>query len=169
MTTRRGITLVELLATLSLLTLMSVISVSWMTTVLRSQSRSVVDANWGRASVSVLDLIGWDVLSVDRLDAGSASGVPRMGVEENVLRIRTRDGSGVGVHQYVFEPATGNLYRQDGGLKKGRVFLGLVEGFGIELELPSEQRLLPVLHVSLIGHDGHRVERTYILDREDVQ
>lgn len=169
MTTRPGITLIELLATLSLLTLMSVISVSWMTTVLRSQSMSDVDANWERASASVLDLIGRDVLSVDRLDSGSGSGVSRVGVGENTLRIRTRDSSGAGVCQYVFEPATGNMYRQNSGDGKGQVLLGFVEGFGVELELPSEQGALPILRVSLVGQDGRRVERAYILDREDVQ
>jgi len=169
MINRRGITLVELLATLSLLTLMSVISVSWMTTVLRSQTRSDLDANWGRASVSVLDLIGRDVLSVDRLDAGDGSGLPRVGVEENMVRIRTRDDSGAVVHRYVFDPLLGNMYRHDPGGDRGPVILGLVEEFGVELELPSEQISLPIMRVLLVGQDGRRVERAYILGREDVQ
>lgn len=172
MSTRRGITLIELLATLSLLTILSVVSVSWMTTVLRSHSRSTSQASWHRASVSVLDLIGQDVLTVDLLDTGGQSKTPRIVVTDNILRIRTRNQTGVGTQQYSFNQSSSELNRQFQGQRTQTnlvALLGETKAFVSALIPPSEERAMPILMVSLIAHDGREIHRTYILEREDVQ
>ena len=172
MNTRRAITLVELLATLSLLTIMSVVSVSWMTTVLRAQSRITTQADWHRASVAVLDLIGQDMITVDRLDTGGRSRTPRIVVEDNMLQIRSRDHNGVGTKQYSFDSNTYQIRRQRAGNRAQSnqiALLGDTEMFECVLEQPSEERAMPVLKVSLIATDGREAHRTYILALEDVQ
>ena len=172
MSTRRAITLVELLATLSLLTIMSVVSVSWMTTVLRAQSRSTSQADWHRASIAVLDLIGQDVLTVDRLDTGGRSRTPRIVVEDSTLRIRSRDENGVGIQRYAFDSNSNQIRRQQIGdrAQAGQIaLLGDTQVFECTLMLPSEERAMPVLNVWLVANDGREVHRTYILALEDVQ
>lgn len=172
MNTRRGITLIELLATLSLLTILSVVSVSWMTMVLRSQSRLTSQASWHRTSVEVLDLIGQDMLTVDRLNAGGRSNTPRIVVEDNIIRIRTRSHEGVGIQQYSFDQGSSELHRQYQGqqIQANQVALiGETQAFVCELMLPSEERAMPILTVSLVANDGREIHRTYILDREGVQ
>lgn len=172
MNTRRGITLIELLATLSLLTILSIVSVSWMTTVLRSQSRLTSQASWHRASVAVLDLIGQDVLTVDRLDTGGRSNTPRIVVEDNILRIRARDHEGLSTQQYSFDEGSSELHRQYQGQRRQAdqvALLGDTQAFVCELMLPSEERAMPILTVSLVANDGREVHRAFILDREDVQ
>lgn len=172
MNRRRGITLVELLATLSLLTIMSVVSVSWMTTVLRAQSRSTSQADWHRASIAVLDLIGQDVLTVDRLDTGNRSRTPRIVVEDNTPRIRTRNDNGVGTQRYILDPNTHQIRRQREGYRARSnpiALLGDTQVFECVLVLPSDERAMPMLNVSLVANDGREVHRAYILDLEDVQ
>lgn len=172
MNTRRGITLIELLATLSLLTILSIVSVSWMTTVLSSQSRLTSQASWHRASVAVLDLIGQDVLTVDRLDTGGRSNTPRIVVEDNILRIRTRGYEGVGTQQYSFDQGSSELHRQYQGQRRQAnqvALLGETKAFVCELMLPSEERAMPILTVFLVANDGREVHRVFILDQEDVQ
>jgi len=172
MNTRRGITLVELLVTLSLLTIMSVVSVSWMTTVLGAQTRLTSQADWHRASIAVLDLIGQDMLTVDRLDAGSRSRTPRIVVEDNTLSIRTRNDNGVGTQRYIFDPNTHQIRRQRVGERaqsNPTALLGDTQVFECVLAFPSDERAMPLLSVSLVANDGREVHRTYILDLEDVQ
>ena len=172
MISRRGITLVELLATLSLLAILMVVSVSWMTTVLRSQTQSMNQVRWSRASIAVLDLIGQDVLTVDRLDVNARRNSPRITVENNILRIRTRDGRGVGVQRYAIDASSNNIRRQRDGdrLPIGPVaLLGETKTLECVIVLSSEERAMPVLKVSIIANDGRDVHRTYILDLEDVQ
>ncbi len=172
MNTRRAITLVELLATLSLLTIMSVVSVSWMTTVLRAQSRTTSQADWHRASVAMLDLIGQDVMAVDRLDTGSRSRTPRIVVEDNTIQIRSRDHNGAGTQRYFFDSNTYQIRRQRAGdrAQAGQIaLLGDTQVFECVLEQPSDERAVPVLKVSLIATDGRESHRTYTLALEDVQ
>jgi len=169
---RRGITLVELLATLGLLAILMVVSVSWMTTVLRTQTRSTDQAGWSRASLAVLDLIGQDVLTVDRLDVNARRNSPRITAKNNSLQIRTRDGRGVGVQRYVFDSSTTSIRRlRDGDRSRvGRIaLLGETRALQCFIELPSQERAMPVLKVSIIADDGREVHRTYILYLEDVQ
>jgi len=172
MISRRGITLVELLATLSLLAILMVVSVSWMTTVLRSQARSTDQADWSRASLAVLDQIGQDVHTVDRLDVNARRNSPRITTEGNILQIRTRDDRGVGVQRYAFDSNAKSIRRQrdDDRSRTGLVaLLGETRALQCFIELPSEERAMPVLKVSIIADDGREVHRTYILDHEDVQ
>ena len=168
----RGVTLFELLATLSLLTILSIVSVSWMTTVLRSQSISTSQASWHRASVAVLDLIGQDILVVDRLDTRERSNTPRITVEDNILRIRTRSYEAVGTHLYSLDHGLSELHRQYQGQQRQATQIALIgeaQAFVCELMLPSVERAMPILTVSLVANDGREIHRTYVLDREDVQ
>lgn len=167
-----GLTLVELLATLSLLTIMSIISVSWMTTILRSQSLSTSKANWSRASIALLDLIGQDILIVDRLDTGGRSRLPRVRIVENNLVIRTRDHQGIGSQSYIFDIVSNEIHRIRASerIQSNQItLLGETTAFRCEIEIPSELRTLPVLRVSLIAVDGREIQRTFILEQEDVQ
>jgi len=169
---RPGITLIELLATLSLLTLLSVVSVSWMTTTLKSQSAAENNSNWARASGAVLDLIGQDLLTVDRLDTDGRSRKPRVTAEEHQLSIRSRSQLGVGAFHYVFEPISGKLHRRWNGKQESQeaiALLGRIDSFSAQMDMPSETQATPSLLVTLVSDDGQQIQRIYILDREDVQ
>lgn len=172
MKNHRGLTLVELLATLSVLTVLSIISVSWMTTILRSQSMATSKTNWSRASIALLDLIGQDILVVDRLDTGGRSRSPRVRIADDNLEIRTRDDHGIVTQSYGYDDETSEVQRRRANERAHReqiALLGETAAFTCEIELPSELRALPVLRVSLVAVDGRAVHRTYILEQEDAQ
>ncbi len=172
MSRNRGITLVELLATLSILAVFTVISVSWMSVVLRSQSDIAAEATWKRASLEVLDLIGQDVMVVDRLDTGGRLRPPRISVDQGVLYIRTRTHGEPVVWEYILDSEAQNFDRQrkgERGQKSLLPLLGDTEKFECSLVLPTDEVLVPYLYVMLESNDGRVVHRSFFLDREDVQ
>tara|TARA_R110002072_G_C7977582_1_gene535733 strand:+ start:9951 stop:10469 length:519 start_codon:yes stop_codon:yes gene_type:complete len=172
MSFRRGFSLIEMLVTLSVLTLLIMISVSWMTTMLRSQSITNNDANWKRASTAVLDRIADDIHTLDRLDVRSRSAGARIIADEKALRIQTRDQQGLTVHGYTFDHGSAAIYSSDQQTPMALdsiPLLGDVDSFECQIELPSDSRTLPTMTVVIRGIDGMSASRTFILGLEDVR
>jgi hypothetical protein len=172
MSCRRGVTLIEVLTVLSMLTLILIVSVSWMTSILKKQSTLSADANWRRASSRLLDIIEHDILTVDQLVAGSQRGVPRIEVIGDSIRIRSRDRFGIGTFVYAFYSQNGELIRHRANERADfdtAPLLGSVRSFNCSVEGPTADRVTPVLSVALISDTGLQVSRTITLRREDVQ
>jgi prepilin-type N-terminal cleavage/methylation domain-containing protein len=172
MNSRRGVTLIEVLVALSMLTLILIVSVSWMTSILKKQSTMSSDANWRRASSRLLETIEHDILTVDQLVIGSQRGVPRIEVLEGSIRIRSRDDSGIGTFVYALNSQSGELIRHRANERAGFdtvPVLGSVQTFNCSIEGPTADRVTPVLSVALISDTGLQVSRTITLRREDVQ
>lgn len=172
MMTRRGISLIEMLVTISILSLLMIVSVSWMTTMLRSQDVAGNNANWKRASSALLDRIAEDIHAVDRLEARSRQSGARIIVEGSVLRIETRDQQGLSVNRYIFNQELGAVHRIDQSASEALYpipLLGDVGSFECMMNLPSESRLVPTMIVSLQSMNGISARRTFVLDLEDVQ
>jgi len=172
MSYRRGFSLIEMLVTLSVLTLLIMISVSWMTTMLRSQSISESHANWRRASTALLDRIAEDIHTVDRLDVRSRSAGARIIADAGTLRIQTRDHQGITAHGYAFDQASASISNSDQRASSSLdsiPLLGDVDLFECQIELPSDTRTLPTMTVNIRGLDGLSASRTFVLDLEDVR
>lgn len=164
--------MIEMLVTLGLLSLLVMVSVSWMTTMLRSQSTEETNANWKRASTVLLDRIAEDIHTVDRLSARRQSGVARISVNEVALRIHSRGQEGITIHEYAFDQDSATIRRTDQQMNTSTdqiPMLGKAASFDCLIDLPSDQRSVPVLTISIQGLDGQLISRNYVLDREDVQ
>lgn len=172
MKTSRAMTLIELLVSLSLLAVISMIGASWMTMMLRTQSTAIADGAWDRSASAVLDLLERDIFVVDRLDVGGRGSTPRVGITDGILRIRTRDQGIAEVIEYTFNQEKNQITRSTIGAESrdaGPPLLGEVAEFSIDIELQSELTPLPILHTRLEHADGRSYERTFTLAVEDIR
>ncbi len=172
-TNQRGMTLIEMLVSLSLLAVLVTVAVSWMTSTLSRQGKDLEQSRWDRAAYMVLDQIGRDLSQVEMIDESRRRGNPRVWIDDEVLSIRTTDRGEPVTQQYVFDPAEGVVLRSIMGQRLRPVdqpaMLGQVSGLQLELVLPSNERVLPVLSVELRSDEGQSHRRTYVLRPEDVQ
>lgn len=169
MTARRGMTLVELLASLGLLASLVVVCVSWTTAMVRQQEDAGSRARWMMSAQAVLDSVARDLMSVDGLDPAAGGRVPRVVAGEAMLDVRTREAGWLGVVRY--EAADGVLRRMRGGQRTnhGVPMLGEVQVFGVSIEPADEEQVLPVLSVELESAQGWRAGRVFALSVEDVR
>jgi len=167
----RAMTLIELLVSLSLLAIISVVSASWMSMMLRTQSTVSADASWEGSGFAALGLIERDLLVVDRLDVGGRGDTPRVEIFDGKLRIRTRENRYVGVIEYSLDSTKKQIFRNTGTASRSAdpPLLGDVEEFSFEIEEQSEILPLPLLRVRLMSDNGSTMERTYMLVTEDLQ
>lgn len=168
----RAMTLIELLVSLSLLAVISVVAASWMTMMLRTQSTTSTDAVWDRSASAVFNLIARDIFVVDRLDVAGRGNVPRVEIADGKLRIRTRDRGYVGTVEYSFDPGEEQVTRSTIDTKpsgSAAPLLGDAKGFSFEIKEQSELVPFPVLRVRMERSDGLSLERTYTLAIEDTQ
>jgi len=172
-TNRRGMTLIEMLVSLSLLAVLVTVAVSWMTSTLSRQGKDLEQSRWDRAAYMVLDQIGRDLSQVETIDETRRRGDPRVWIEDEMLSIRTTDRGEPITQQYGFDPIEGVVLRSVLGQRVRTVdqpaMLGQVYGVQLELVLPSNERVLPVLSVELRSEGGQTLRRTYVLSSEDVQ
>lgn len=172
MKTSRAMTLIELLVSLSLLAVISMVGASWMSASLGTQSVASDDASWNRSAAAALGLIEQDLFAVDRLDSSGRRGMPRVEVDGPRLRIRTRDNGYTGVIEYLWNAEGKRIVRgpisEDSGGSEPPL-LGDVAVFSVQIEQQSEIVPLPVLRVWIERSDGHSLRRTYTLSIEDTQ
>src|SRR6056297_4114310 len=79
---RAGMTLVEMLVSLSLMAVLVTVSVSWMTNILERQGQDQEQSRWTRAAYSVLDQIGRDLNQIELIDDDLRRGEPRIWINE---------------------------------------------------------------------------------------
>ena len=172
-TNQWGMTLIEMLVSLSLLAVLVTVAVSWMTSTLSRQENDLEQSRWDRAAYMLLDQIGRDLSQVETIDEARRRGDPRVWIEDEVLSIRTTDRGEPITQQYAFDPAAGVVLRSILGQRTRPVeypaLLGQVDSLQLELVLPSNERVLPVLRVELRSDGGRILRRTYLLKPEDVQ
>jgi hypothetical protein len=165
-------TLIELLVSLLLLAVISVIMASWMSMTLRTQSTAAADSAWNRSATGVLALIERDLFAVDRLDVGARRNEPRVEWANGKLRIRTRDQGFVGKIEYRLDSGRGFILRKQVGERSQSnqpPLLGEVLVFVVVIEEQSEFASVPELHVRIERSDGLAIERVFTLTVEDLQ
>ncbi|MAO24071.1 MAG: hypothetical protein CMJ35_11700 [Phycisphaerae bacterium] len=169
-TLRCGFTLVEMLVTLSLLVVLILVSMSWVTNISRRQDQDLHRSNWQRAAYMVLDQFERDLMQVDMLDEMRRLGNPRVKIEPDDITIRTIELGHLVSVKYRFDQARQQLMRQaDSSHDTKTPLLGDVERFHVELLMPDEQHTLPELHLTIESLNGHRSSRVLTLTREAVQ
>lgn len=159
---KRGMTLIELLAALSILTAVSVAASSWTVAAARTSASVSRQLNWERAANAALDAIIGDLI------AGDFS-TDDIGVETNDDRliIRTRD-SGPVEHEYLVDD--GRLmrlsFKTDGtGERTGssvhttRVLVGGVTSWSVAID-EDEENEKRTLALTLVGPNGLQLTRS---------
>jgi prepilin-type N-terminal cleavage/methylation domain-containing protein len=161
MTTKRGMTMVELLLALVLLAGLMVAAASW-TQIAGTTGASVVHATrWRQAAETVLQLIHDDLATGDFAKGSTSSGSPRAQLVSGALIVRTR-GVVVGPveHEYRLDSFTGRmvLVERHGDGRKERLLLDQVLAF--TCTIIEKQTGLQVV---IICEDGTAVDRRYEL------
>lgn len=173
MNSRRGLTLIELLASLGLLSVLVVVCVSWVASSLRKQGWLTERARWDRAAYAVLDMIERDLLAIDELDPDlRARRVPRVSEEEVALRIRSRDRGWLGVIEYRWDERAQTLIRKHLGRQEPSSvipLLGQLADFEVEVVPTSDTQPYPRLQVTLADGQGWAIGRMFVLSEEDVR
>ena len=170
---RRGLTLVEMLITLSLLSVLVLISVSWMTTVISRQNRDQHRARWDRSAVMVLDQVDRDLMQIELIDESRRRGDPRVWIGDGALHIRTTKDGRVTTVSYIYQQQSQLLERVVTGApldESGSVpLIGEVHALRFELRLPDQQRIRPELHLAIDGLNDRSRSRIFVLHQEDVR
>lgn len=170
---RRGLTIVELLLALALLSGLAAAAVAWTTSSVASGRALQARARWETAAAATLDMLGEDLSSGDvsgrRLDR---DGVPDWIVVEQdrfAIQIRFAPYSGQERVRYELDPETGVLSRSflADGVERGRprVLLGDVARIAsrIRASIPEERRPAS-LNVELTARSGWTRGRVYMLE-----
>ncbi len=164
---RRGLTMIEVLVALGLLSALMLTVTSWIQTTVRA-STLAEPMRWRVAAEAVLRLIHDDLMTGDfeAEQQRRRNRQPRVMVENGSLRIVTRasssgGGGGETVHHYALDAFTGELTRTHGpklGRKTTRLLLGKVDAW---LCAQDEQRT--VLTVSITSDAGQSIQRSFLL------
>ena len=175
---RRGLTMVELLLAVSLLTPITLAIAAWTQVAARASAVAAEPMRWRAAAEAALQLIHDDLVTGDF--AGGFSGPqsggrsdqkPRVEVVDGTLRIRTRatPGSwtapggvtGPATHSYIFDAFSGELrlrQRTAHGEQRTRPLLDRVRQW--QCEIDQEHNLLTIVITSI---QGRNVARSYVL------
>lgn len=168
-----GITLVELLVALSLLSLLVLVSVSWMTTMISRQNRDLQDARWEWAASMVIDQVGRDLMQVELIDDTRRRGEPRVWIEDDDLFIRTIEAGQLATIRYQYLLSGGEINRSVLGsqvdVDEGIPLIGLVASLRFELRLPDQHRARPELFMAIESIHSQTRMRSFTLDQEDVR
>ncbi len=166
----RGLTLIELLASLVVLSGVMLAVATWTrasTTLAAGASRTVHE----QAGIeSVLRLIAEDVATGDFEPQDRRRNDPHVEVDDGVLIIRTRGTASAGepgpvVHTYSLDRVAGELVlraKPQRGRSTERALLGDVEAFACVLEEDEEDEV--ALTVTLTGITGATYERRYTIE-----
>ncbi len=170
---RRGVTLVELLVSLSLLAMLVSVAVSWMTTTVSRQGRDLEQSRWLRSANLVLDQVGRDLSQLEMVDDEWRRGDPRVWLEGETLFIRTTEVGVPSTLRYALDSQGGCLERTSVDAQiigdQAAPLLGEAESLNIEITMPSETQALPSLRVEIRSVGGQTLSRLYWLRTQDVQ
>lgn len=169
---RRGLTLIEMLVALSLMAVLVIVSVSWMSHIMSRMKLDEERARWDLAAQRTLDQITHDLVNMDMV-IDSQHRTARVRVEGGALIIRTvQDGVGVEV-RYVFDDSIGALIRVTQDPPKDNpiypALLGMVQSFEVVIDHPNGNVSYPTLRVDLVAVDGQSHTRWFLLAQEDVR
>lgn len=156
---RRGVTLVELLVSLSLLSMLMLAVIVLLQMAGVTTGRTTEVTSWRIGAESTLRLVRDDLLVGDFL--ADPDEVPRVETDEGVLEIRTREtGVGPVIVQYRYDTINHRLQRQTEGDRYDapRVLLDGLGGFRCAIDEETGR-----LQVSLSSADGVKVAREYVL------
>jgi len=165
---RRGLTMIELLVALGLLSAVMLAVVSWTQVMAQTSQHATGPVRWRSAAEAVLRLIHDDLVSGD-LVAARKRGTrdkPRIQIVDGVLQINTRavdpaGTSGPVVHRYALEVSSRALRREQRTLQgppSSRLLLDDVLEW--QCAVDEEEQ---VLRVSVTSQDQITVARTYLL------
>jgi prepilin-type N-terminal cleavage/methylation domain-containing protein len=166
---RRGLTLIEVLVSLALLSAIIAASASWTTVAGHSVTTHIEPSRWQHAAENVLDLIHDDIAVGDfpllpPEAARSQKVPPKVTIVDGNLVIRTRSTSPTqreAVHRYRLDELTHELQRSTAGPTNAtdtRVLLGDVDSFTVQI---NEQQTR--LTVSITSSRVDTVSRSFTL------
>ena len=162
---RRGLTMIEVLVALGLLSALVFTLTSWIQTTARAGALAE-PVRWSVAAEAVLQLIHDDLMTGDSLteQPRRRRRHPRVMVENSSLRIDTRAsswGGGPTVHHYALDAFTGELTRTHGprlGRKTTRLLLDKVDTWHCAQD--EERTMLTVI---ITSDAGQSIQRSYLL------
>ena len=158
---KRGLTLLELMLSISLLSLLMLAVVSWSTAAARSYSLLSERVVWRTTAGAALQVIADDLRAGD---FGSRLRSPKVAVRGSTLTIQTRDSAGSEapgplVRAYGHEARTGEVQvreRRIGAPQQTRTLVGGVSEWKCAI-------IGPVLVVTLTSVSGERATRRFNL------
>lgn len=170
---RAGMTLVEMLVSLSLMAVLVTVSVSWLTNILARQGHEQERSRWTRAAYAVLDQIGRDLNQIERIDEDLRRGEPRIWIDEGTLCIRTTSSGEPVTQRYEFDPENRAVIRSS-LLNREQSddqppLIGEVAELQFDLAMPTNERAVPALRVELRSVGGRSLTRFYPIRPEDVE
>lgn len=172
MRSRRGMTIVELLVSLSLLAVLVSVAVSWMTTIVSRHGRDLEQSRWIRSAHLMLDQVGRDLTQLDMMDNEWRRGDPRVWLEDGVLFIRTTEAGVPSTQRYALDSQIGCVKRTSVDARssgeQAAPLLGDTESLQIEIAMPSRAQGLPSLRVEIRSVGGQTRTRSYRLRTQDV-
>ncbi len=163
---RRGLTMVETLVSLGILSALLLVVAAWTRVATQAGAAAAAMGHWELAAEAVLDLIHVDLKSGDAVPARPRRGQPdeRVAVEDGALRIRTRstgigDARGSAIHSYILRSGTlRREQRADDVNHRERPLLDEVSAWTCEID--EDQRLLAI---TITTHEGTLVRRIFRL------
>lgn len=164
---RRGLTMIEVLVALGLLSALMLTVTSWIQTTVRATTLAE-PMRWRVAAQAVLQLIHDDLMTGDILTEQQRRGSqqPRVSVQNDSLRIHTRavqddDATGPTIHRYELDTFTDELGRTNEpkrGRHATRLLLDDVAQFNCYID---EKRTM--LAVSITSDSGQSIQRSFLL------
>lgn len=162
---QRGLTMIEVLVALGLLSALMLTVTSWIQTTVRA-STLAEPMRWRGAAEAVLQLIHNDLMTGDYLTEQKRTQQPPVMVEDDSLRIRTRavqsgDETGPTIHRYELDALTSELGRSNEpkrGRHTTRLLLDDVGSFNCRID---EERSM--LTVSITSGSGQSIRRSFLL------
>lgn len=158
---RNGLTMIELLLALSLLSALVLVIASWTQVAAQASARGAAPMRWRPATEAVLTLIHDDIACGDFTGKPRRRGAaePRVEAVDGVLLIRTRAAGSV-TNRYVFDPSAQELRFEQSrqGRPSVRPLIRRVAEWDCRID--PEATLLTVRMTSDTGDD---VARSYVL------
>ena len=156
---RRGLTMIELLLSLSLLGAIAVATTSWLGTA-AEMTVAAPETRWRAAAEAAMQLVHNDLVVGDR---ETDSRRPKVEVSSGMLSVRTRDArgefAGQVVHEYQLDLLRRELVlreRGPAGKERRRVLLDRVRRWTCELD-----KELEALDVTIEREDGFTMNRRF--------
>ncbi len=156
----RAMTLIEMLAAITLLGLVVLAMTGWMQTASRTAAAIAPSLRWEWAAVAVLEQVHLDLATGD-LEQNPNN--QRVQIVRDELVIRTRD-SGPARHRYEFDEQSGRLRlvresdEKDPAQPVSRILIEQVRAWIVALDHEDEQ-----LRITIQGMDGQQFSRRYML------
>ena len=165
---RRGLTMLELLVAVGLLSALLLATASWTRVAARSSTSTAEPMRWRVAAEAVLSLIHDDLATGDFANVGrrGRNQAPRVEVTYGTLRINTRsvapgDVIGSVTNRYTLDSFSGELQldqRTRLGRRSARLLLDGVSKWKCELDEEKD-----ILTISIVSNDATGVGRSYLL------